>query len=72
MPDGASADDGIADVHYVACRECGRLVESVGEAHLTGRDCTGEVATREEYRRKYPAAPVVTQSVHHDRSERTT
>lgn len=71
MSDGAPTADGIADVHYVACRECGRLVESVEEPHLTGRDCTGAVTTREEYRQKYPAAPVVTRSVHRDRSERT-
>lgn len=61
-------DDGIADVHYVACRECGRLVESVEKSHLTGRDCTGAVTTREEYRRKYPDAPVVTRSLSRDRT----
>ncbi|ADQ68428.1 hypothetical protein C499_01340 [Halogeometricum borinquense DSM 11551] len=58
----------IADVHYVACRECGCLVESVKDPHLTGRDCTGSVTTREEYCRKYPEAPVVTRSVYRNRS----
>lgn len=60
----------IADVHYVTCRECGNLVESVERAHLTGRDCTGAVTTREEYRRKYPDAPVVTRDVYRDRAGR--
>lgn len=66
MPDSL-APDRIADVHYVACRECGTLVESVEQTHLAGRDCTDEVTTRDEYRRKYPGAPLVTRAVARDR-----
>lgn len=63
-------DDAIADVHYVACRECGQLIESVEAAHLTSRDCTGAVTTREAYRRKHPDAPVVTRALSRERASR--
>ncbi|SFR34318.1 hypothetical protein [Halogeometricum limi] len=52
-------DDRIADVHYVACRECGHLFETIEDDHLTG-DCPGAVTTQVEYARQYPDAPLAT------------